>query len=321
MSPRMRSLRMSLFQKPSADSLSNLSPLSWSDFFDSAEDITTSRGPFRLYSTTFSTQKAVVFSVHGASYSSLSFAPLAKRMKSDYCFLATDLRNHGETAVDGPLSLQDILDDLNSIISSVSSRFPNPTKLFLLGHSLGGSVISHLSRELSCSSFDLRGLVCIDVCENTAIESLPFLKNYLDNRPVEFRSLKSAIKWAKSSKSINGEEALRVHVPSLLKPTDKGTLVWRASSSMLLDNECYWKQWFEGSFRRFVEFSNGKLMVLANIDRLDRDATIQQMAGKFQVEVVRNVGHSVHEDAPDNVAQILQVFFERYSKDLPFVNK
>lgn len=46
-------------------------------------------------------------------------------------------------------------------------------------------------------------------------------------------------------------------------------------------------------------------------DRLDRDLTIGQMQGKFQLEVVPGTGHFVHEDDPARVAGVVVEFWKR----------
>ena len=54
-----------------------------------------------------------------------------------------------------------------------------------------------------------------------------------------------------------------------------------------------------------------KLLLLAGVDRLDKDLTIGQMQGKFQMQVLPQSGHAVHEDAPDKVAESVANFLVR----------
>ena len=42
-------------------------------------------------------------------------------------------------------------------------------------------------------------------------------------------------------------------------------------------------------------------ILVTGVDRLDKDLAIGQMQGKFQMQIVGQVGHAVHEDAPDKV--------------------
>lgn len=72
----------------------------------------------------------------------------------------------------------------------------------------------------------------------------------------------------------------------------------------LTKSEVYWRGWFEGLSDRFLSsHSPAKLLLLAGIDRLDRPLTVGQMQGKFQMQVLPECGHAVHEDVPDKVSR------------------
>ena len=51
------------------------------------------------------------------------------------------------------------------------------------------------------------------------------------------------------------------------------------------------------------------MLVLAGTDRLDRELMIGQMQGKYQLVVVPDVGHFVHEDAPERTAGAVSFLF------------
>lgn len=57
-----------------------------------------------------------------------------------------------------------------------------------------------------------------------------------------------------------------------------------------------------GLSKKFLEARGGKLLVLAGTDRLDRELMIGQMQGKYQLLVLPEVGHFLHEDAPEKTA-------------------
>jgi len=84
--------------------------------------------------------------------------------------------------------------------------------------------------------------------------------------------------------------------------------VWRID---LAKTEPYWKGWFSGMSQLFLGCSVPKMLLLAGVDRLDRDLTIGQMQGKFQMQVLPQSGHAVHEDAPDKVAECVANFLVR----------
>ena len=92
--------------------------------------------------------------------------------------------------------------------------------------------------------------------------------------------------------------------------TFTGPEVWRWRID-LARTEPHWRGWFQGLSARFLAVAGAKLLLLAGVDRLDRDLTVGQMQGKFQMQVLPQVGHTVHEDSPDRVAEVLAGFLVR----------
>ncbi|XP_038675132.1 protein phosphatase methylesterase 1 isoform X6 [Scyliorhinus canicula] len=88
----------------------------------------------------------------------------------------------------------------------------------------------------------------------------------------------------------------------------KAEYIWRIELSK---TEKYWEGWFKGLSNLFLSCPIPKLLLLAGVDRLDRDLTIGQMQGKFQMQVLPQCGHAVHEDAPDKVAEAVATFMIR----------
>ncbi len=91
-------------------------------------------------------------------------------------------------------------------------------------------------------------------------------------------------------------------------PTAEGGYTWRVD---LASSEAHWPGWFGGLSQRFLSAPASKLLLLAGVDRLDRDLTVGQMQGKFQMQVLPQAGHAVHEDLPDRVADVLATFLVR----------
>ncbi|ODM95032.1 Protein phosphatase methylesterase 1 [Orchesella cincta] len=84
--------------------------------------------------------------------------------------------------------------------------------------------------------------------------------------------------------------------------------VWRID---LKKTEPFWRGWFEGLSKKFLAVRAPKLLLLAGVDRLDKELMVAQMQGKFQMQVLSSVGHIVHEDAPDRVAEHIASFLAR----------
>lgn len=85
--------------------------------------------------------------------------------------------------------------------------------------------------------------------------------------------------------------------------------VWRINLS---NTEKYWSEWFENLSNIFLSSKGGaKMLLLAGVDRLDGPMTIGQMQGKFQMQILPKVGHTIHEDDPDSVAQVVAAYLVR----------
>lgn len=83
---------------------------------------------------------------------------------------------------------------------------------------------------------------------------------------------------------------------------------WRID---LAKTERHWSGWFKGLSSAFLDISAPKMLLLAGVDRLDRELTVGQMQGKFQMQVLPACGHAVHEDVPDKVAEAIATFVVR----------
>ena len=83
---------------------------------------------------------------------------------------------------------------------------------------------------------------------------------------------------------------------------------WRID---LTRTEHHWPGWFHGLSAKFLSAPTAKMLLLAGVDRLDRDLMVGQMQGKFQMQVLPQCGHAIHEDAPDKVAEAVANFLIR----------
>uniref|UniRef100_A0A2A4IW99 Protein phosphatase methylesterase 1 n=1 Tax=Heliothis virescens TaxID=7102 RepID=A0A2A4IW99_HELVI len=84
---------------------------------------------------------------------------------------------------------------------------------------------------------------------------------------------------------------------------------WRIDLSK---TERHWSGWFRGLSAAFLALRPPRLLLLASIDGLDRELTVGQMQGKFQMQVLTRCGHAVHEDTPGEVARVVAAFALRH---------
>uniref|UniRef100_A0A668UZA5 Protein phosphatase methylesterase 1 n=1 Tax=Oreochromis aureus TaxID=47969 RepID=A0A668UZA5_OREAU len=330
----------------------DFSPLPWSQYFETMEDVVvenenasayfiilsisislTAVNIFRIYCS--GSHGPVLLLLHGGGHSALSWAVFTAIIYSriNCRVVAMDLRAHGR--------LQDtasfyLCTDIGKVVEALYGD--NPPPIMLIGHSMGGAIAVHTATANHIPS--LLGLCVIDVVEGTAMDALNSMQNFLRSRPKTFKSLENAIEWSVKSGQIRNIESARVSMGGQVKKcvwalsslqyvlwvsnkesskkrakeddqeTKKESIfTWRVELSK---TEKYWEGWFKGLSALFLTTPVPKLLLLAGVDRLDKDLTIGQMQGKFQMQVLPQCGHAVHEDAPEKVADALATFMVRH---------
>lgn len=230
---------------------------------------------------------------HGAGSSGLSFAALTaeirKRLPSAG-ILSLDARGHGATAIDPEpdkldLSLETLSADLLAAIESTKTQmgWKVMPPLILIGHSLGGAVVTDVAKTGKLGDAVL-GYAVLDVVEGSAIDALQSMQTYLSTRPLGFPSLESGIEWHIRTRTIRNSLSARTSVPALLSLNEnvKGSRAWTWKTD-LAATQPFWEGWFVGLSKKFLEARGGKLLLLAGTDRLDKELIIGQMQGEKSV--------------------------------------
>lgn len=264
----------------------------WSDYFaqeyylDQQRD-GSAHAKFHVYLTPPATPKAPLLVLHhGAGSSAMSFALMAKEVHKampDMGILAVEARDHGSVLwdaagqVDNDLSIallsQDLLDML--LLTQARVGWTELPTIILIGHSLGGAVVTHAANTWNIGS-KLLGYAVLDVVEGSAMEALKHMQAYLASRPKLFPSLPAAVEWHIRSRTLRNPQSARASVPSLLLQTPDGRWAWRTELS---STETYWENWFTGMSSKFLKGKGAKLLILAGTDRLDKELMIGQMQG------------------------------------------
>ncbi|KAK5584399.1 hypothetical protein RB653_006010 [Dictyostelium firmibasis] len=309
----------------------------WNKYFDQSRDITLpgTENTFRIYESNVDVVNdgyLFVF-LHGGGYTSLSWSLVVDRIKKqnfdkNVRMMCYDCRGHGETKTsdDSNLSIETMVDDCATLINYYQDQIigdcntnkgdgkeddgdetKERLKVIIVGHSMGGAVVIKTSYTNKINN--LFGLIVIDVVEGTALLALSSMKSILAKRPKSFDSIKDAIKWSISSNIVKNIESARVSVPSQIKlnPED-GKYHWIAH---LEKTDKYWNDWFLGLSKEFLSSRALKLLILAGTDRLDRELTIAQMQGKFQLILLPLCGHVIQEDDPKSTSDTLIEFIKR----------
>uniref|UniRef100_A0A8C8GSP7 Protein phosphatase methylesterase 1 n=1 Tax=Oncorhynchus tshawytscha TaxID=74940 RepID=A0A8C8GSP7_ONCTS len=312
----------------------DFSPLSWSQYFETMEDVEVEND----------NGKDISFTAEP-----ISLEVIYNRINCRV--VAMDLRAHGDTKVKNSddLSAETMAKDIGKVVEALYGE--NPPPIMMIGHSMGGAIAVHTAAANHVPS--LLGLCVIDVVEGTAMDALNSMQNFLRSRPKTFKSVENAIEWSVKSGQIRNVESARVSMGGQVKKCEEPLNSPGVSKSIgeviieeeeeeeeeegesnhkrkkeddqevkkeslytwqidLSKTEKYWEGWFSGLSALFLSCPVPKLLLLAGVDRLDKDLTIGQMQGKFQMQVLPQCGHAVHEDAPEKVADALASFMVRH---------
>jgi len=311
---------------------SKFSPISASGFFEQALQVSIPLRNLdcRIYYTPpkLGSNGTVMICHHGAGYSGLSFACLAKEItemtKGECGVLSLDARRHGKTtsteAADSDLSIDVLVADFCETIQILFRDPSNCPTLLLVGHSMGGSVVVRSCPRLIEKKYRIAGVVVLDVVEGSAVEALPHMNSLLNARPDGFDSIEEAIGWHLSTNTIHNVTSARISIPSIFQSTESPLLPYKWRTP-LRSTAPYWLSWFQGLSSHFLAARTARLLVLAGTDRLDKELMIGQMQGKFQMVVVPGVGHMLHEDNPTRLAEILVEFWRRNDRVVVGIKK
>ncbi|KAI8437395.1 hypothetical protein MSG28_011727 [Choristoneura fumiferana] len=319
------------------------SPVSWDHYFEKYVDVDTESGIFRVYMSPEPdhSHRPRLVTLHGGGYSGLSWSLFTEEITNMiHCqVISMDIRGHGETQAINPddLSADTLVKDVEQVLQKLFGAELPP--LILVGHSMGGAVAVRAAHQPALEHY-VHGIAVIDVVEGTAMDALASMQSFLRGRPTHFRSIEHAIEWCCKTNQLAINE-LSNRTPSMDEPGPVGPqpradriaeepedgeesfvkpgvvgdgdtamrYAWRIN---LAATERYWSGWFSGLSGRFLAARAPRLLLLASVDGLDRELTVGQMQGKFQMQVLTRCGHAVHEDSPGEVARVIAAFALRH---------
>ncbi|NXY79277.1 PPME1 methylesterase, partial [Glareola pratincola] len=240
--------------------------------------------------------------------------------------------------------------DVGNVVEALYGDLPPP--IMLIGHSMGGAIAVHTAvANLVPSLLGLCMIDVVEGTAMDALNSMQnFLRSRpktfksLENaiewsvKSGQIRNLESArvsmVGQVKQCEGAASPECPKAIVEGIIEEEEEeeedeeggGSVnkrkkeddtetkkehlyTWRIE---LAKTEKYWDGWFRGLSNLFLSCPTPKLLLLAGVDRLDKDLTIGQMQGKFQMQVLPQCGHAVHEDAPDKVAEAVATFLIRH---------
>lgn len=152
------------------------------------------------------------------------------------------------------------------------------------------------------------------------MNSLSRMPEIIKDIPKSFKSPEIALKWTLSSSHSHHNaqaaskqlEGIQDSLSSQLKINNEtGYYEWITDLSSMAP---FWDSWFTGLTKNFLNFSGSRLLVLADTDYMDKEMIVAQMQGKFQLAVVRESGHAIQEDRPEELAEIINGMIQKHLK-------
>jgi protein phosphatase methylesterase 1 len=188
-----------------------LEPIPWSSYFEQELYLPSSspaeEAIHHVYITPSIGKGPLFVTHHGAGSSGLSFALFAaeiRKLLPDAGILSIDARGHGDTSIKQleplapslDLSLDTLSNDLVRIVQLVKRKldWDRLPPLVLIGHSLGGAVVTDVAKAGKLGN-DVLGYAVLDVVEGSAMDALQSMQTYLSTRPSTFPSLSAGIDW------------------------------------------------------------------------------------------------------------------------------
>ncbi|CAK7901505.1 protein phosphatase methylesterase 1 [[Candida] anglica] len=280
------------------------------------------------YKPPTSSKEPIFICHHGAGSSSMTFAVLTQALDSQWKresgtsdgspgVFAFDARGHGlsQSHETEDYTLSTLTDDFKFVLDRFIEIHKPSSSLYFIGHSLGGAVLTNYLNIHS--HLTVKGLVMLDIVEETAVKALVAMPQFIKRRPTSFQNYQRAIDWhIKETGLLHNLASARISVPDLLiRPSKSSPLFWRTDLNV---TQPFWETWFKGLSSNFITCGQvnktAKLLILSGHENLDTDLIIGQMQGKYQLIAfnnTQNAGHFIHEDIPSQISISLVDFVRR----------
>ena len=272
--------------------------------------------------------RAVIL-LHGMRDHAHSMIDLAKHFDPEYRIILPDLRGHGESSSSGGYSMIQFVADIRSVVCEF-----NVEKPILIGHSLGGHV---LSRYTASYPEEVEALVLLDGMGppseheppsaleirnrwhaglNTVVDQFNWLKPMADLAEAQQR-------LCRNNPGLSDELAQKL-VAEGVKSHPDGGIRWKWDPTVNM----VWQTFSHQESETLMQFITCPTLIVTGDNglsywingRFDRDISEDwyqselsrrvQLFGDARSVVIADAGHMLHYDQPDEVNRVIREFLQ-----------
>jgi len=237
--------------------------------------------------------------LHGLFGSSDNWHSLARKWSTHYQVFVPDLRNHGSSPHESVMTYQEMAADVHAFI-----KHERLGAVRIVGHSMGGKVAMLFA---SLHPDVLKGLVVLDIgIGRVKGKHLDILQILNDIDPGEFTNRSDIDEQL--AKTISSPPLRQFLLKNILRRVD-GSLAWKFNAPVLLDqyDEITAELDLEVPFIGQILFLRGE-----NSDYLEPSLS-PDILDRFplaQLTTIKDAGHWLHADAPDELTALVLDFME-----------
>jgi pimeloyl-ACP methyl ester carboxylesterase len=242
--------------------------------------------------------------LHGLYGSSDNWVTVAKSISRDYTVYLPDMRNHGSSPHSDIHDYQSLSSDIHELVNDLGIR-----KFFLAGHSMGGKAAMAFAMEWPEM---LDGLVIADISPFIAVNSgsIEYRQSLIILNTILETDLSSVLTRSDADRllyrKIQSVKTRGLMMKNLTRTADK-RFIWKINASSLLRNL---DRIMEGLPRpeEFYPRVTGFPVLFLKAEKSDYLPSedwndILKIFPSAELRVIRNSGHWVNSDNPEEVAE------------------
>lgn len=244
--------------------------------------------------------------LHGLYGSSDNWVSIAKKIGDHYTVYLPDLRNHGQSPHSDIMNYQAMSNDLDELAVHLGLK-----NFFLAGHSMGGKVAVAYSVSYPEK---LNGLLIADISpfvdESAGNKAFRLHKTILEAmKSLNLSNIHSRTEADSELKKRIGDENIRGFILKNLQRASGNNFTWKLNVQSLLDNLHLIMNGIGNSNIPDNQITGFPVIFLkgSNSEYLSPSdyPGILKIFPSAEIKVIKNAGHWLHSDQPDEVARNL----------------